>query len=237
MRTHLADFRLSVPPLPPRHVSRPRLVTALERATEAPLTLVSAGAGAGKTVLLTEFANQAADRIVWLTLSAVDVKPTRFWALLARALRQADALSPAEAARVTGLPLAVIPVTEECPGCSPLHSARILVVIDGADLIKDPGVLHAIDSLIRGCGHDLRLVLLARTDPLLPLHRYRLGGLMRELRGADLAMTRPEIEAVLAAHGVKLLPREIDTAGGNHGGVDGRRPVVRHAHGRPKPAR
>ena len=52
MRTHLADFRLSVPPLPPRHVSRPRLLADLEGATEAPLTLVSAGAGAGKTVLL-----------------------------------------------------------------------------------------------------------------------------------------------------------------------------------------
>ena len=57
-----------------------------------------------------------------------------------------------------------------------------------------------------GAVDDLRLVLLARSDPLLPLHRYRLVGLMRELRGADLAMTRPEIEAVLAAHGVKLLP-------------------------------
>jgi LuxR family maltose regulon positive regulatory protein len=42
------------------------------------------------------------------------------------------------------------------------------------------------------------------------LHRYRLAGLMRELRGADLAMTRPEVEAVLASHGVTLLPHEFD---------------------------
>src|ERR1700757_4756503 len=102
MTTQLIDFRLSVPPLPPRHVSRPRLVAALDRATEAPLTLVSAGAGAGKTVLLSEWANHTTDRIVWLTLSAVDVRPTRFWGLLARALRQAGALPSVEpgAARV-----------------------------------------------------------------------------------------------------------------------------------------
>ena len=236
MRTHLADFRLSVPPLPPRHVSRPRLLADLEGATEAPLTLVSAGAGAGKTVLLTEFANRAADRVVWLTLSAVDVKPSRFWALLARALRQADVLSSADDGRVTGLPVALVPMTEDGPGRPPLRSARILLVIDGADLIKDPGVLHAIDSLIRGCGHDLRLVLLARTDPLLPLHRYRLAGLMRELRGADLAMTRPEIEAVLAAHGVKLLPREIDTlAATTEGWTAGVRLSAMRMEGRSRP--
>ena len=72
------------------------------------------------------------------------------------------------------------------------------MVIDGAHLIRSPAVLHALDSLIQGCGAGLRLVLLARSDPLLSLHRYRLAGLMRELRGADLAMTRLEIEAVLA---------------------------------------
>jgi LuxR family maltose regulon positive regulatory protein len=186
-------------------------VAALEHATEAPLTLVSAGAGAGKTVLLTEFANQTADRIVWLTLSAVDVKPTRFWALLAQALRQAHALPTADTGRVTGLPVPLVPVPAGGLDGPPLGSTRITVVIDGAHLIRDPGVLHALDSLIRGCSQELRLVLLARTDPLLPLHRYRLVGLMRELRGADLAMTRPEIEAVLAAHGVKLLARELDT--------------------------
>jgi LuxR family maltose regulon positive regulatory protein len=212
MRTHLADSRLSVPPLPPRHVARPRLVAALERATEVPLTLVSAGAGAGKTVLLSEWARQTDDRIVWLTLSSVDVKPTRFWGLLARALRQADALPFVDTMELAGLPADSLPVTVKAPGDQPCNApARVTVVIDGAHLIREPRLLHALDGLIRGCGDALRLVLLARSDPLLPLHRYRLVGLMRELRGADLAMMQHEIEAVLTAHGVKLLPHEIDT--------------------------
>ena len=93
------------------------------------------------------------------------------------------------------------------PGDRP---AGVTVVIDGAQLITDAGVLAALDRLIRGWGESRRLVLLARSDPLLPLHRYRLAGLMRELRGADLAMTRGEVEALLAAHGVALLPHEFD---------------------------
>src|SRR5690348_3526390 len=110
MRTHLADFRLSVPPLPPRHVARPRLVAALNRASEVPLTLVSAGAGAGKTVLLSEWVHQSAGRMVWLTLSSVDVQPTRFWGLLARALRQADALPLVDTMELAGFPAHALPV-------------------------------------------------------------------------------------------------------------------------------
>jgi LuxR family maltose regulon positive regulatory protein len=86
----------------------------------------------------------------------------------------------------------------------------VTVVIDGAHLIKDPGVLGAVDRVIRSWGEGLRLVLIARSDPLLPLHRYRLAGLMRELRGADLAMTRDEVEAVLTAHGVALQSHDFD---------------------------
>jgi LuxR family maltose regulon positive regulatory protein len=222
MGTRLGDFRLTIPPLPPRHVPRPRLIAALDQAVEVPLTLVSAGAGAGKTVLLTEWARQRPGRVVWLTLSPVDAKPTRFWRLLAAALRQTGTPSSAEA-----IPFAVDPFGggpgspggpdalgwQRAPGASAGPgdpSAGVTVVIDGAQLITDPGVLAAMDRLIRGWGEGRRLVLLARSDPLLPLHRYRLAGLMRELRGADLAMTRGEVEAMLSAHGVTLLPHEFD---------------------------
>ena len=49
------DSRLVVPPLPPRHIWRPRLITALDSA-DVPLVLLAAGPGAGKTVLLSEWA-------------------------------------------------------------------------------------------------------------------------------------------------------------------------------------
>jgi LuxR family maltose regulon positive regulatory protein len=187
---------------------------------EVPLTLVSAGAGAGKTVLLTEWAQQSPDRVVWLTLSPVDARPARFWRLLAAALRQAGAPSPVGAGHLAVLPADAIPlavdpdrggrVSPAGPDAPGHLVTAVTVVIDGAQLITDAGVLAALDRLIRGWGDGRRLVLLARSDPLLPLHRYRLAGLMRELRGADLAMTRPEVEAVLAAHGVTLLPHEFD---------------------------
>jgi len=42
------DSRLVVPPLPPRHIWRPRLITALDGA-DVPLTLLATGPGADKS--------------------------------------------------------------------------------------------------------------------------------------------------------------------------------------------
>ena len=55
MTTTVSYQFATVPPLPPRHVSRPRLLAALDRAADAPITLLCAGPGAGKTVLLAEW--------------------------------------------------------------------------------------------------------------------------------------------------------------------------------------
>ena len=81
------DSRLTVPQLPPRHVSRPRLLAELDKAADVPLTLLSAGPGAGKTVLLTDWVRRGGARVAWLTPTSADAEPRRFWRLLVSALR------------------------------------------------------------------------------------------------------------------------------------------------------
>lgn len=81
-------------------------------------------------------------------------------------------------------------------------------MIDDAHVLTHPEILHGLDSII--CSRDplVRIVLAARSDPLLPLHRYRLDGQMFELRADDLAMTEPEARALIEAHGVALSPQD-----------------------------
>ncbi len=209
MPNAVRDSRLMVPQLPPRHVSRPRLLTELGRAADFPLTLLSAGPGAGKTVLLTDWIRGSDARVAWLSPAPADAEPRRFWRLFMSALRDNDGAEPGPPVplpRGAGMDLVRALFSRV-----PESSAQLVVIIDDAHVLTHPDVLQGLDSLIRGGLPGQRLVLAARSDPLLPLHRYRLAGQMYELRAADLAMTRDEIRDVLAVHGVTLAERDFDT--------------------------
>ena len=204
----LRDSRVTVPRLPPRHVSRPRLLADLDAAADLPLTLLCAGPGAGKTVLLADWARQTKARVAWLSPTAADGEPRRFWRLLEAALPGSDGTdcdSPVGTTLNPGLDLVQMLFSQV-----PESADQLVVIIDDAHVIRDPDVLNSLDRLVRGRQPGLRLVLAARSDPMLPLHRYRLAGQMLELRAADLAMTPAEIGQVLAGHGVSLPKRDFD---------------------------
>jgi LuxR family maltose regulon positive regulatory protein len=206
MTNGLRDSRVMVPRLPPRYVSRPRLLTMLDSAADRSLTLLSAGPGAGKTVLLTDWVRQGSAQVAWLNPTPADAEPRRFWRLLESALRVGHGVArgpSAPASRTAGVDL-----IQALFSRVPESEGRLVVIIDDAHVLTHPDVLAGLDGLIRGGQPGLRLVLAARSDPLLPLHRYRLAGQMHELRAADLAMTHDEITEVLQAHGVTLAERD-----------------------------
>jgi LuxR family maltose regulon positive regulatory protein len=207
MTAEQTDPRLFLPPLPPRHVTRPRLLAALDDAVELPVVLLAAGPGSGKTVLLTDWALAQKTPVGWINLTAADAAPRRFWPLLCSALRACtglDEFAPAVAA------YPAIGVMQSLQGSMPGFEVPPVLVVEDAHLLRHPAVLEGLDLIIRSGPPRLRLVLAARSDPLLPLHRYRLAGLMRELRATELAMTRGEVQELLVAHGVTLSGADLD---------------------------
>jgi LuxR family maltose regulon positive regulatory protein len=207
MATTFSDSLVTVPLLPPRHVSRPRLLADLDRAADLPFTLLCAGPGAGKTVLLTEWAQNSKAQVAWISPGTADVAPRRFWSLLESALPDLDGRDRGGAAAA---PDGVLDPVQLLLSQVPDPAAPLVVIIDDAHLLTHPDILDGLDRLARGWHQGLRLVLAARSDPLLPLHKYRLAGQMAELRAAELAMTPAEIREVLAVHGVSLPKREVD---------------------------
>ena len=62
------------------------------------------------------------------------------------------------------------------------------------------------------------MVLLTRSDPPLPLNRYRLDGLITDIRAADLAFTTAEVAALMRVEGLDLAPRDVSVLHARTGG-------------------
>jgi LuxR family maltose regulon positive regulatory protein len=205
MQRAVLDRLLVIPSLPPRHVSRPRLLSGLDAAVCRPVTLVAAGPGSGKSVLLSEWAARRRPVPAWISLDRADNSPPRFWAMVAAAFAAAHipgavAPVPIVADAIADVLLPALEHTEEQP---------VVLVLDDAHLLTDRTILAGLDDCVRRWGHRLRLVIAARSDPLLPLHRYRLAGTLSELRAESLAMSDAECVQVLAGHGVTLPPHDL----------------------------
>jgi LuxR family maltose regulon positive regulatory protein len=230
MSITLRDARITIPQLPPGYVSRPRLLAQLNRAADQPLTLVCAGPGAGKTVLLADWAQRVNARVIWLSPAAADADADRFWRLVESALQDSLDAAGVDAAGIDAAGIGAAGIgaagadaaaADTVPGDAALLEpeqdlARMLargvpeppvpvvLIIDDAHVLSSPAVLDGLDNLIRSPHPGLRLVLAGRSDPLLPLHKYRLAGQLLELRAPDLAMTPAETREVLTVHGVSL---------------------------------
>ena len=85
----------------------------------------------------------------------------------------------------------------------------VVWVLDCGEFSLSPSVCRGLDLVIRSCGGRLRVVLLTRCDPPLPLNRYRLDGLITDIRAAELAFTTAEVAALTQVEGLDLAPRDV----------------------------
>ena len=196
-----------LPPLPPfRVVDRSRLIDSVSHGVSAaPLTLICAPAGSGKTILAATWARAPARALCvsWLTLDDRDDQPGVFWSHVLDSLSQngvvaASAMRPTNPGTVDSSfieRLAVDLLTRTNP---------VVLVLDEAERLKSRTVAEQLDLLLRNAGPSLRLLLITRSDPVLPLHRYRLEGTVSEIRYDALAFTVAEAQVLLECHGVDM---------------------------------
>ncbi|MGW1494651.1 LuxR C-terminal-related transcriptional regulator [Streptomyces sp. NPDC002402] len=209
----LLAAKFSVPVIPGTFVRRKRLLDRLTEGTAGPLTLITGPAGAGKTVLAASWAARAAAAhpVVWLTLEDEDSAPGVFWTYVLEAFRHHPVTLPA----VVGSPARADSVDRSLLVRFASALARlpepVVLVLDGLDRVPDREVASGLNFVLRHAGPKLRLVLISRVDPLLPLHRHRAEGSICETRGADLAFTRHETATLLRRHGLVPSAETADT--------------------------
>ncbi|WP_406177126.1 LuxR C-terminal-related transcriptional regulator [Streptomyces sp. NBC_00996] len=198
MTSSVPTFKLHPPAQPPHLLTRPRLLRRLDAATE-PVVVVSAPAGAGKTVLLTEWSRGPAARreCAWLSLDAYDNAPGRLWAGILRALHQVRPKLPArldcdEWTLDVWLEEILPGLVTGLDGEGPLT-----LILDGLECISDADAVRSLADFLTRLPQGFRIILSTRHIPGSPLPTLRAQGLIAELDQHDLAFTPEEARALL----------------------------------------
>jgi LuxR family transcriptional regulator, maltose regulon positive regulatory protein len=176
-------------------LERPRLVDLVNRGLERPLTLISAPAGFGKTVLLREWMASAPqpETIAHVALTREHADRRTFWldvlAALGRAHPELSGMTVPMRGRRS------LAALRDAIAALP---APLRVVLDDFHEVCTNEVPEDLEWLLEQLPESLRLVLATRRDPPIRLQRLRVDGQMTEIRAADLAFTASETSEFLA---------------------------------------
>jgi LuxR family maltose regulon positive regulatory protein len=187
--------KLRIPPQPHHAIRRARLVDALENGSSTyKLTLISAPAGYGKTTLLTQWAHSSSFPIGWLSLSREDNDFERFLQYLLKTWEEVQpSVKQSKLGRLRG---AISPDTDAVMSAiinaGLTGSDHMVFVLDDFHVIEETSIHQALSFLIDHLPPSFHFVLAGRTEPPLPLARYRTHNALLEFRADDLRFLQEE---------------------------------------------
>jgi len=190
--------RLLPPPAPLHRVRRGRVDQLLAIALEAPLTIVVAPPGSGKTVALAMLATQGGWPAAWCRADAGDDPRSLLRHLVAALSRMVSFADPNPPLTIDAL---INALTSE------LDDETLLVIDDAHYIDEQPELRSLIERLIVAQPPRLHLVLSGRREPDSPLiATARLRGEALVIEPTDLAFTADEATALWQQAGRPLPP-------------------------------
>jgi LuxR family transcriptional regulator, maltose regulon positive regulatory protein len=190
-------------------VHRTALLDRLRASAQVPVISVVAPPGYGKTVLLSQWADQASHNVAWLSIEREDNDPAVLMAYLASAL---DRLQPIDVdvlrtrappgSSVAAIVARRVAATLSSMGC-------IALVLDHTELLHNPQCRDAISELAVHLPPTAHLIVASRGTPPLPTTTLRARGAVVEIGIEDLAMEAEEAHLLLAGAGVDLDDAEL----------------------------
>ena len=190
----LLRTKLHRPPVPADYVHRSRILEYLDRGRARPLTLVSAPAGYGKSVLISSWLDTCDRPGGWVSLDEQDNDLRRFLAYFLSAIQ---AVFPA-----AGLETLSMLKAQDLPPVPVLTHSLIndldqiedhfILVLDDFHLIHEKSVNRFLRELLRHPPRFMHLVIISRRDPFLPTFSLRARAMLTEVRTHDLRFTADE---------------------------------------------
>jgi LuxR family transcriptional regulator, maltose regulon positive regulatory protein len=198
--------KFSPPALPDTLVARPELRDRLTAGASRRLTVAVGSAGAGKTVLLADWAASRPPGLTsWLSCDGADDDLVRFWAGFIVAPRAIDPDFGADAAELLAMDgrMSADVVASMANDAARLPAGSAIVVDDFH--LAAPTVAKDMTDLVE-CwpSSKVQLVLAGRFDPRLRLNRMRLAGELCEVHDRDMYFSLDDTRQLLANFDVTL---------------------------------
>lgn len=203
------------PAADPRAIARPRLLERIQPNPARRLTAITAPAGYGKTTLVNQWCADNDPPVAWLSLDDQDDEPRRFWTYVIGALEYTllgtqeaihRYLDAPEGGHIEGALTAFINTLIE------QSIEDTTLILDDYHLTQDPDIHRQMTFLVDHAPPALHLILLSRTEPPLPLSRWRVKGWMEGLHASDLAFSESECGAFFNDYmGLSLDPENVRT--------------------------
>ena len=179
--------KLRMPGFARAPIARERLLARFGE-TLSPFTLVSAPAGFGKTTLVTQLSAARRDTVAWLQIDRLDSDPRRFVAHLLAAVQEEipafgrDHLDEVLRREVGATRQDIVRFINAVGELE----RRLILVLDDYHEIDDPATHSLLAALLEHQPPGLAVVMATRTQPPLPLARFRARGTMTEIGTQDL---------------------------------------------------
>ena len=208
-RFALTKFR---PPAPPATlVTRSVLHDRLAAGAAQRLTVVVGSAGAGKSVLLADWAAARPPGMTsWLSCDRADADPVRFWAGFIEAPRAIEPGFGADAANLLAMDRRTsADVTASVANDAAKLPAGSAIIVDDFHFAAVAAAPDMTDLVEHWPAKIVQLVLAGRFDPPLRQHRLRVAGQLCEIRDRDLYFSLAESHDLLANFGVQLADADL----------------------------
>ena len=177
-------------PLGPLFVPRPRLIRKLE-AAPAPVVLLSAPSGYGKSVLVGQWAEGDPRPFESVILGDEHNDPAMLLASIVEALERIEPVS-ADVSAALSSPDPSIEEVVLPRLCQALAERKVsfVLVLDDLERIESPQCLQAVYVIGTHLAKGSQLALATRTIPALPIGKLRAHRMLTELGRSDLVMTK-----------------------------------------------
>ncbi len=197
----LLAAKLCSPQLPSRLIRRRSALELLESGhlPDKRLILISAPAGYGKTTLVCDWLQNVPHNSCWLSLEKSDNDPRIFFTYLVASLQKAFPKIGKEAKGLLEVPQmpplqAVLTLLLNDLAAS---EEEVTIVLDDYQSINTSVIHEGITFLLDHLSPGKHIIITTRSDPALPLHRYRSRGQMVEIRAEDLRFSQEEISSYM----------------------------------------